>query len=128
MPRELEVEDLDEQARVYGSRWVEVEDADGSISVEEVPLMWKDLFDPREGDRLMHSPEHGKTIRDIGARLDCFYDGQDRDDVAVYDDVRIEWKRPGVRPACPDVAVIPGIKKPKQGERRPKSFNEKKAG
>ncbi|MCP4660869.1 MAG: Uma2 family endonuclease, partial [bacterium] len=128
VPRELEVEDLDEQARVYGSRWVEVEDAEGASRFEEVPLTWKDLFDPQEGDRLVHSPEHGKTLRDTGARLDCFYDVQGRDDVAVYDDVRIEWKRPGVDPACPDVAVIPGMKKPKKGRRRPLSFNEKKAG
>jgi len=125
MPRELK---LDEQGRVYGSRWVEVRDADGAARFEEVPLTWKDLFDPQEGDRLMHSPGHGKTLRDTGARLDCFYDAQGRDDVVVYDDVRIDWKTPGVDPACPDVAVIPGMKKRHKGRRPPKSFNEKEEG
>ncbi len=72
----------------------------------------------------MHSPKHAKTVRDVGARLDCFYDAQGRDDVAVYDDVRFDWKTPGVAPACPDVAVIPGMKKLEKGERPPKSFDE----
>ncbi len=118
----------EEEDRVYGSRWVEIEAADGTIRVEEVPLKWDDLFDPREGDRLPHSPDHGKTLRDTGARLDCFYDAQGRDDVVVYDDVRIDWQRPGIPPACPDVAVIHGMKKPEKGRRRPKSFNEAAAG
>ena len=125
VPRELQVEDFDKEARVYGSRWVKVEDAGGGSRFEEVPLRWEDLFDPREGDRLVHSSQHGKTLRDIGARLDCLYAARGRDDVVVFDDVRIDWKTPGVRPACPDVSVIPGVKK---GERAPKSFSEKKAG
>ncbi len=133
VPRELELDDLCEEAvlpeggkgdDIYGSRWVEVEGDDGTTSFEEVPLRWDDLFDPQEGDRLMHSPKHGKTVRDTGARLDCLYDAKGRDDVAVYDDVRIDWKTPGVPPACPDVAVIPGMKKPEKGEESPKSFNE----
>ncbi len=128
VPRELELEDQGEEARVYGSRWVEVEDADGTTHGEEVPLTWNDLFDPQEGDRLMHSPEHGKTVRDVGARLDCFYDAQGRDDVAVYDDVRFDWKTPGVPQACPDVAVIPGMKKLEKGQPSPKSFDEAEEG
>ncbi len=127
-PRELELDELDEEARVYGSRWVEVEGKDGRVHVEEVPLTWKDLFDPQEGDRLMHSPEHGEILRHTGSILDCLYDARGRDDVMVYDDVRFEWKTPGVKPACPDVAVIPGMKKPEKGKRRPVSFNEEKEG
>lgn len=126
--RELEVEDLDEEARVYGSRWIEVAGDDGSTSVEEVPLTWKDLFDPQEGDRLMHGPEHGEILRHTASILECLYDARGRDDVAVYDDVRFDWKTPGVKPACPDIAVIPGMKKPQKGKRRPVSFNETKEG
>ena len=115
VPRGPELDDRGEEALLYGSRWVEVEDAEGAARFEEVPLRWNDLFDPQEGDRLVHSPEHGKTLRDTGARLDCLYDARGRDDVVVYDDVRIDWKTPGVDPACPDVAVIPRMKKPKSG-------------
>ncbi len=128
VPRELEPEDPGEEPRVYGSRWVEVEDAASTTHFEEVPLTWNDLFDPQEGDRLMHSPEHGEILRHTGSILDCLYDVRGRDDVAVYDDVRFDWKTPGVNPACPDVAVIPGMKKPEKGKRRPVSFNEKKEG
>ena len=125
VPRELNREDFDKEARVYGSRWVKVEDEGGASRFEEVPLMWEDLFDPQEGDRLVHSAQHGKTLRDTGARLDCLYADRGRGDVVVFDDVRIDWKTPGVKPACPDVSVIPGVKK---GERAPKSFSEEKAG
>ena len=60
--------------------------------------------------------------------LDVLYAVRGRDDVVVYDDVLLRWKTPGVAPACPDVAVIPGMKKPRPGEPKPKSFDEKKAG
>ncbi len=115
-------------ARVYGSRWVETEEEDGTVSVEEVPLTWDDLFDPQEGDRLMHSRTHGRTLRNIGATLDCLYATRGREDVLVLDDVRIDWKTPGVAPACPDIAVIFGMKKLKSGQREPTSFSEKKEG
>ncbi len=128
VPHELELEDLDGKARVYGSRFVEVEGKGGKTSVQEVPLTWEDLFDPQEGDRLMHSRRHGRTLRDTGAALDCLYAVRGRDDVLVLDDVRIDWKTPGVDPACPDIAVVPGVKTPKKGRREPKSFNEKKEG
>ena len=72
-PRELELDDLDEEARVYGSRWVEVEADDGSVSVEEVPLLWNDLFDPQEGDWLMHGPEHGDIAGDTKSILKCLF-------------------------------------------------------
>ncbi len=38
VPRELELEDLDREARVYGSRWVEVEAEGGASRFEQVPL------------------------------------------------------------------------------------------
>ncbi len=127
VPREPGAADLGEEPRVYGSRWVKVEGADGRLRFEEEPLTWEDLFDPREGDRLMHSPKHGKTLRDTAARLECLYEARGRDDVAVYDDVRFDWKTPGVAPACPDVGVIPGMKKVEKGQ-SPESFDEAKEG
>jgi Uma2 family endonuclease len=125
VPHELELKDQGEEGRGYGSRWVETLDKDGRTVVQEVPLRWEDLFDPQEGDRLMHSPDHGQTLRNAGARFDCFFDAQGKGDVLVLDDVLITWKTPGVAPACPDVAVILGMKRkwPK-GPKAPKSFDE----
>ncbi len=84
VPRELEPEDLDEEARVYGSRWVEVEAADGGTSVEEVPLTWKDLFDPQEGDWLMHGPEHGDVTGDTKSSLKCLFKARGREIAPVF--------------------------------------------
>ncbi len=126
VPRELEPEDLDEEARVYGSRWVEVETADGGTRVEEVPLFWKDLFDPQEGDWLMHGPEHADLTSDTKARLKCLFKARGRDDVVVYYDVRMDWKTPGVAPVCPDVAVIPGMTQ--ERSRKADVFDEEKEG
>ena len=106
-PRELELDDLDEEARVYGSRWVEVEAADGSVRFEEVPLRWKDLFDPQEGDWLVQGPEHNTTTGNVGTALRCLMKARGVDDVMVYEDVRIDWQTPGVSPVCPDITVVP---------------------
>jgi hypothetical protein len=129
VPRELELEDQGKEGRGYGSRWALALDKDGRTIVEEVPLSWEDLFDPQEGDRLMHSPNHGQTLRNAGARFDCFFDAQGKDDVLVTGDVLIKWKTPGVASACPDVAVILGMKRkwPK-GPKAPKSFDEAREG
>ncbi len=110
VPRKPELDELgEEEATVYGSRWVEVEAADGSVRVEEVPLRWNDLFDPQEGDWLMHGPEHADLASDTKSLLKCLFEARGRDDVVVFDDVRIDWQRRGVKPVCPDVSVIPGM-------------------
>ncbi len=38
--------------------------------------------------------------------------------------MRFDWKTPGVPPACPDVAVIPGMKRLEKGQPPPRSFDE----
>ncbi len=126
VPREPELADPAEEGRVYGSRWVEIEAADGRIDFEEVPLTWKDLFDPREGDWLMHGPEHADIVGDTKSSLKCLFQARGRDDVVVYDDVRIDWKTPGVAPVCPDLAVIPGMSR--ERSRKADVFDEAKEG
>ncbi len=125
VPRELELEDLDEEARVYGSRWVEVESADGGTSFQEVPLTWQDLFDPQEGDHVPHGPIHAKVISETKESLIPFFASQGRDDVVVYDDVKMFWRDPKIPTVGPDLAVIFGIKQPSP-ERE--SFNEREEG
>lgn len=122
VPRKLE---LDKEARVYGSRWVRVESTAGAGSFQEVPLTWEDLFDPQEGDHVVHSTVHGKTIRDTATRLDGFFEARGQDDVLVCDDVKMLWKNPRIKRIAPDIAVIPDVKDP---DRYRKSFDEKQEG
>ena len=122
LPRER---DDDEANRVYGSRWVEVETADGGASFQEVPLTWEDLFDPQEGDHVPHGPIHARVISETKESLVPFFAAQGRDDAAVYDDVKMFWKDPKIPTVAPDLAVIPGMKEPR-AERE--SFDERQEG
>ena len=46
----------------WGSRFVEVRTRNGPV-YREVPLTWEDLFDPQEGDLMVHGTLHGQIIR-----------------------------------------------------------------
>ncbi len=123
VPQELE---LAEEARVYGTRRLEVEAADGSVSFEEVPLLWEDLFDPQEGDWLVQGPEHNATAGNVAAALRCLMKARGVDDVMVYEDARIDWQTPGVKPVCPDVTVVFGMTY--EQARKSEVFDEAKEG
>lgn len=117
VPRDL---DLDKEARVYGSRWTRVESAEGAASFQEVPLTWADLFDPR--DHVPHGPIHAKVISETKESLVPFFTSRGRDDIVVYDDVKMFWKDPLIPTVAPDIAVIPGMKEP---DPKRESFNER---
>ncbi len=126
VPREIDLDTVDEKARVYGTRRLEVSAADGSVSFEEVPLLWDDLFDPQEGDWLVQGYEHGSTAGNVGAALRCLMKARGREDVVVYEDVGINWKTPGVEPVCPDVTVVFGMTE--EQARKSEVFDEGKEG
>jgi len=121
-PREI---DADKEARVYGSRWEEVETTDGDTSFQEVPLTWEDLFDPQEGDHVPHGTEHADLISETKESLKAFFDAQNRSDVLVCDDVKMLWTDPKLPRVGPDVAVIPGVEDP---DRSRDSFDELREG
>ena len=125
LPREPDP-DLDEESRVYGSRWVEVESDDGRTSFREVPLTWEDLFDPQVGDHVPHGPIHNRVISETKESLVPFFASKGRDDVVVYDDVKMFWRDPKIPTVGPDLAVIPGMEQPKDPKRE--SFDEREEG
>lgn len=120
-----EIDELDEEARVYGSRWVEVETADGGTSFQEVPLTWEDLFDPQEDDHVSHGDEHIDVTSDTRGILKALFRARGRDDVKVCEDMKMFWADAKVAKIAPDVAVAFGVEDP---ERRRDSFNELEEG
>jgi len=108
----------------WGSRFVEVRTRNGPV-YREVPLTWEDLFDPQEGDLMVHGTLHGQIIRVVGTMLQHHLESQGRTDVLVCDDVKMLWKDPSVPRVGPDIAVIPDVEDPQ----RPRdSFDERKEG
>lgn len=108
----------------YGSRFVEMETAEGN-DYREVPLTWEDLFDPQEGDVMVHGTLHARIIRRVGTMLDVFFESRGARGVLVCDDVKMLWKDPTLQRIAPDVAVILGVRDP---QRPRKSFDEAREG
>jgi len=100
----------DAEAFRWGSRFVEVPNADGGTAFQEVPLRWEDLFDPQENDVMTHGTRHGILIREVAVMLQHWFESQGRSDVAVYDDVKMIWEDPAVAQVAPDVSVIPNVR------------------
>ncbi len=96
----------------YGSRWVEERAADGSVRWREVALAWEDLFDPQEGDVMVHGTLHGQIIRRVAEMLQHWFESRGRGDVLVADDVKMFWGIAGLKNIGPDVAVIQGVRDP----------------
>ncbi len=107
----------------YGSRWIEVETAEGR-TFKEVPLTLEDLLNPQEGDQVTQTPDHGNALSETKESLRCFLATKDHDFV-IWDDVLMKWKDPTIPQAAPDIAVIPGIKEEKNQR---SSFDEEQEG
>ena len=108
----------------YGSRRVRVSTAQGSV-LQEIPLTRADLLDPREGDYVPQSFEHGDIVSETKETMRTFFKSRGHVDVVVCDDVKMLWKDPKLDQVAPDIAVIPEMKDP---QRRRDSFNEEKEG
>ena len=119
-PREVEI---DKEAQVYGSRWVEVEAEDGRARWQEVPLLWEDLFDPQEGDHVPHGKEHSDVIHNMRGILQAFFKARGREDVLIVDDMKMLWADPKISKISPDIAVIFGVRDPEASR---DSFSEAK--
>jgi colicin import membrane protein len=93
----------------YGWRFVRRKDANGTDTVEQVPLTVEDLLHPQEGDCVVESTLHERTRRYLMGHFEARLAG-DRSQLVVSD-CRISWGVRGVRPHCADVAVIVGLRK-----------------
>ena len=89
----------------WGSRWVYVTSG-GGRRLTQIPLSREDILDPQEGDMMPQSPLHGLHIRDVADRLDRWFLAQGRDDVAVFDNVKMLWGIPGLENPAPDISVV----------------------
>lgn len=87
-----------------GWRYVERQDADGAVRVEQVPLTERDLLFPQLGDFIVNRTPHHQ---DLGYLYGVFKNRlKDKPDAVVLGDCRVDFNLPGVEPLGPDVIVL----------------------
>jgi Uma2 family endonuclease len=93
----------------YGWRYVRVEQRDGTVSFDQIPLTLEDVLHPEVGDFIVQTDGHDSDLN----YLKDVFKAQLADDPmkAVISDCRVDWNLPGVKPLGPDVAVFRGIKR-----------------
>jgi Uma2 family endonuclease len=95
----------------YGWRYITVRGADGTDTIEQVPLTLEDVLFPETGDFIvqtdLHDTDSSYLKHVFNARL-----AHTPQAVAVSD-CRVDWNIPGVRPLGPDIAVFFGVKRRK---------------
>ena len=92
----------------YGWRYVEVSRPDGSIEVEQIPLTLEDALHPQEDDQIPSNLLQNEVVRSIRNALDSLL--RDRDDVLIFNDMLIDWGKPGIKAMSPDIVVFFGGK------------------
>jgi len=95
----------------YGWRYVTVRRADGTETIDQVPLTLEDVLFPETGDFIVQTDLHDTDTSYLKYVFNAKLAG-DPQAVAVSD-CRVDWNIPGVRPLGPDVAVFFGIKRRK---------------
>jgi Putative restriction endonuclease len=95
----------------YGWRYRERSLPDGSVIVEQEALTFEDVLHPQEGDQVTHSDLHQhicvylyNVFRGLLATMPS---------AVVLHDVRVAWDVPDLKPHGPDLAVIFGVRQPK---------------
>jgi Uma2 family endonuclease len=96
----------------YGRRKVWHELPDGSTRTEDTPLTLRDHLHPQEGDKFVEGSLHN----DLRAYLEkVFWSRVDHDPGAlVLSDTGIYWHEPEFDHHSPDVALIYGIREPRE--------------
>lgn len=91
----------------YGYRPVERRMPDGTTRLEQQPLGPDALIDPQMGDVVIQGVVHFACVADLYQRLRLRW--RDRPDMAVFADLKMLWRIPGLKEPAPDIAVIPGV-------------------
>ena len=93
----------------YGWRYVTVRAADGTETLDQVPLTLEDVLFPETGDFIVQTDLHDTDT----SYLKYVFNTRLRNvqDAAAVSDCRVDWNIPGVRPLGPDVAVFFGLKR-----------------
>jgi Uma2 family endonuclease len=95
----------------YGWRYVERELPTGGITWEQVPLTLEDVLHPQEGDQVTHAVLHQRICVYLYAVFQALVAAIEG--AVVLHDVRVDWGAPDVKPHGPDLAVLFGVREPK---------------
>jgi colicin import membrane protein len=93
-----------------GWRYVTRKLPDGSDTWDQVPLTLEDRLFPEEGDQIPDTPLHHRDREYCNLALRTQYEGDPR--VAVVCDQLIDFDVARIRPMCPDLVVLFGIRVP----------------
>jgi colicin import membrane protein len=92
----------------FGWRYVRVRRADGTESLEQLPLSLEDALHPEDGDHIVHSDAHDDDLSYLKYVFKSLLERDSR--AVVLSDCGVDWNLPGIRPLCPDLAVFLGVK------------------
>jgi Uma2 family endonuclease len=95
----------------YGWRYLQRWGEDGSLVIEQVPLTLEDVLHPQEGDQVTHSEAHQRRCIYLYDVLSAQLAGDPT--AVVLQDVRVAWDVPGLKAHGPDLAVVLGVREPK---------------
>jgi colicin import membrane protein len=117
MPADWEPETAPESADPfrYGWRPRFVRLPGGKLTEEQIPLTLEDLLDPQPGDVVVQSDPHFDLLFAVADILRRRYASQE--DVHVGSDLKMMWGIPKLPRPCPDVVVIPGVRRKHDSKR-----------
>ena len=92
----------------YGWRFRRVPTADGREELRCIPLTREDLLDPQEGDQVTQNTIHRRLVYLLTGLLERRY--HDNESIGVFSDLKVCFKRPGLRGPGPDVFLVRGIR------------------
>jgi hypothetical protein len=93
-----------------GWRYVRRELPNGKETWDQVPLTLEDRLFPREGDQIPDTPLHHRDREYGNQALRTLYEGDP--EVAVVCDQLIDFDVARIRPMCPDLVVLFGVRVP----------------
>jgi Uma2 family endonuclease len=93
----------------FGWRYVWQKNDQGRTVLVQVPLKYEDVLHPQEEDFIVQNALHDRDCHYLKNALLIALDG--REDVAVFQDVRVDWEVEGIEPHGPDLAVFVDVRK-----------------
>ncbi len=93
----------------YGYRYVTRIGPDGTEQLDQVPLTEMDVLHPEEDDFIVQNDAHSENCNYLKAAFQNHF--RARPDVLVFEDHRVDWQHPTIRPHGPDLAVFEGAAK-----------------
>ena len=88
----------------YGWRFVQRQNADGTVEEEQVPLTEEDVLHPLEDDFIVTNDLHFQILRYLNNVLSWHL--ANRPGALVFCDHRVDWQFPGIRAHGPDISVF----------------------